>query len=88
MNYLGAGEAIAEIEGYVEEHRNLCKDAWAPFNSRKVFNLLPGSLRVKSRSPRSTITFQVVSVTQRQLAIAPCIRMRSGFDHWIRMAPN
>ena len=52
----------------------------------KVFNLLLGSSRVKFRSPSSTITFQVVTVTRRQLARALGIRRRSVFDSWICMA--
>ena len=33
MHYPGAGEAFGEVDGYVEEHRNLYEDAWALFTS-------------------------------------------------------
>ena len=52
---------------------------------RKGSNLHLGSLRPKSRSRRSTITFRMVSATWRQLATAPCIRWKIISDPWIPM---
>lgn len=53
MHYPGAGEAIAEVEGYVEEHRNLCGDAWAPFTSAQGFQL--ASWFIESKVSKSQI---------------------------------
>jgi len=46
-HYPGAGEAIGEVEAYVEEHRNLCEDAWAPFTSAQGFQLASWFLESK-----------------------------------------
>ena len=54
MHYPGAWEAIVEVEGYVEEHRNLCEDAWAPFTSAQGFQL--ASWFIESKVSKSQIT--------------------------------
>jgi len=37
--YPDVGEAIGDVEGYEEEHLNLCQDAWAPFTCAEGFQL-------------------------------------------------
>ena len=72
-HYERAGDAIGDVNRFEQEHSNLCKNPWAPFSSAKGFKLHLGFLKVNLRSRRSMITLQMVSVTQHQLAIAPCI---------------
>lgn len=37
--YEGAGEVIGYVNGFEDEHSNLCEDPWAPFNTAQAFKL-------------------------------------------------
>ena len=52
-DYPGAGEAIGDVEGYEEELRNLCENAWAPFANAQGFKL--ASWFIESKVPKSRI---------------------------------
>jgi len=49
-------------------------------------NFLLGFLKVNSQSRRTRVSFQIVSVTWRSLAIALCIPWRRIFNPWTHMA--
>lgn len=52
-HYPGAGEPIGDVEGYEEELRNLCENAWAPFTNAQGFKL--ASWFIESKVPKSRI---------------------------------
>jgi hypothetical protein len=53
MDYPGAGEAIGDVNGFEQEHRDLCEDPWAPFASAHGFKL--ASWFIQSKVPKSRI---------------------------------
>ena len=52
-HYERAGEAIGDVNGFEQEHSNLCKNPWAPFTSAKGFKL--ASWFLESKSSKSQI---------------------------------
>lgn len=38
-HYPGTGEAIGDVDGFLQEHSNLCEDLWPPFSSAQGFKL-------------------------------------------------
>ena len=59
LDYPGAGEGIGEAKGYVEEHCNLCEDAWALFTCVRGFEL--SSWFIESKVSKSKINDYVSS---------------------------
>lgn len=52
-HYPRAGEAIRDVEGFEQEHSNLCEDPWAPFSSAYGFKL--ASWFIQGKVPKSRI---------------------------------
>jgi len=52
-HYPRAGEAIGEVDGFEQEHSNLCEDPWAPFSCAQGFKL--ACWFIQSKVPKSRI---------------------------------
>ena len=52
-HYPRAGEAIGDVEGFEQEHSNLCEELWAPFSSAYGFKL--ASWFIQCKVPKSRI---------------------------------
>ena len=73
-HYPGAEEAIRDVEGFEQEHSNLCEDPGHCSVECMVPNWRLGSFRVKYLNQNSMNTSQVASVILPWPAIALCIR--------------
>ena len=52
-HYSRTGEAIGDVDGFEQEHSNLCQDPWAPFSSAHLFKL--ASWFIQGKVPKSGI---------------------------------
>jgi len=60
---------IVEVEDYVEEHRNLGKDAWAPFPSGQGFQLASWFLETSAKIVPWVLMRPVCPVRRRLQAL-------------------
>ena len=50
-HYPRAGEAIGDVDGFEQDHTNICEDPWTPFSSVHSFKL--ASWLIQCKVPKS-----------------------------------